>query len=589
MSVDATQIEQRTKYKIDFSEYFLYDELTTHLHGLVSAYSDLASIRSLGKSFRGRDIWCVTITNPATGAADEKPGFYVDANIHAEEVTTTSVALYTIWYLLSCYGSDAEVTWLLDNLTFYVIPRINPDGAEISLTTAHHWCGNGRYMPGEEQNDGLCQQDINSDGLIVQMRIEDPGGEWKVSKRDPRLMVMREPGDVADGPYYRLYREGVIKGDWDGSTFEYPKPHDGNLNRQFPTGWRAEFRQYGAGEYPLSEPEARAVAEFILAHPNIMGMQCYHTHGGVLLRPSLVEPDATLPRFDLALYKTIGAMGTKLTGYPLISVYEEFTNDPDKPRVGSLMQWSYDEMGIPTFSPEVWNPELAAGIADPAKYQLRARSEDDELKLLAYNDTHLGGKGFVNWTPFDHPQLGKVEIGGWSHMYTIRNPPPASVAATEEAKRFLPDTLHKNTLFVLKHAACSPLVRIVESGVESLGADLFKIRAVVANTGFLPTHLTQIALKHGTAAQPTAQITLGEGVQLIMGMAKQKLPHLAGRDERTATWSPWMRDWSQTEAVVEWLVRAPSGGGSVTPSVAVTASAQRGGTHRQVLALEVKG
>lgn len=559
-------------YNIDFSEYFKYDELTTHLHGLADAYPQLASLESIGQSWRGRDVWAMTLTNSATGAHDTKPAFYIDAHIHAEEVATSHTALYTIWYLLTNYGSDGMVTWLLDNTTFYILPRLNPDGAEFSLTTGHHWCGNGRYLPGEEQTEGLCQQDINGDGLIVQMRVEDPAGEWKISKDDPRLMLMRKPGEVGDGPYYRLYREGIIKGEWDGVTVSMQKPRDGNMNRNFPTGWWPGTRQYGAGDIPLSEPEEMAVAKFILSHSNIAGMQCYHTHGGVHLRPSLVAPDSSIPQWDLALYKTLGKMATETTGYPTISVFEEFTTDPDEPRTGSLMQWSYDEMGIITFSTELWNPELAAGIADPAKYQIRARSTEDELKLLAYNDTHLGGKGFVEWQPFDHPQLGKVEIGGWTHMYTFRNPPPASMAATEEARGFLHDTIHKNCLFTLKHAACTPLLRVPKFEAEALGADLYKVTALVKNEGYLPTFLTQIALKHKTAGPVQVTLDMPEGVELIMGQARQDIGHLAGRDERVATYSPWMRQWSATTKKVEWLVRAPQG-----TQLNLTASAQRAG------------
>ncbi len=567
-------------YDIDFGEYFVFDELTAHLKGLVEAYPQLAMLESLARSWQGRDVWCMTLTNQAAGPHGEKPAFYIDANIHAEEVATSHTALYTIWYLLTQYGQDDFVTWLLDHLTFYIIPRVNPDGAEISLTTGHHWCGNGRYLPGEEQTRGLCQHDINGDGLIVQMRIEDPAGEWKVSEDDPRLMVQREPGEVGPGPYYRMYREGQIRGAWDGVSFEIEKPRDGNLNRNYPAGWRPEFRQYGAGDYPLSEPEALATAQFILDHPNITGMQCYHTHGGLHLRPSLVEPDSTLPRFDLDLYKTIGAMGTELTGYPVISVYEEFTTDPDQPRVGSLMQWSYDEFGILTFSTELWNPELAAGIADPAKYQIRARSTEDELKLLEYNDEHLGGKGFVEWTPFDHPQLGKVEIGGWTHMFTFRNPPPVSMAASDKAKQFLRDTIHTNCLFTLKHAACAPRVTVDEVQIEKLGADLFTISAMIANLGYLPTHLTQRALQHGTADGVQVSLESSDAIEILLGMPTQDIGHLAGRDERKATWSPWLRQWNQTRRKVEWLVRAPSG-----TTLDVVAQAERAGLQRQQITL----
>ncbi len=566
-------------YAIDFGEYFDYETLCRHLQGLATAYPALAQLEVIGQSWRGREIHCVTLTNADSGAHDSKPAFYIDAGIHAEEVATTQTTVYTIWYLLTNYGIEADVTWLLDNLAFYIIPRINPDGAEISLKTPHHWCGNGRCLPGEEQTRGLCQCDMNGDGYITQMRIPDEAGEWRISPADPRLMIQREPGEIGRGPYYRLYREGEMRGDWDGVNIETEKPRDGNLNRNFPAGWRPEFRQYGAGEAPLSEPEARAVADFILDHPNIMGMQCYHTHGGLHLRPSLVAPDSSLPRADLALYNRIGAMGTALTGYPVISVYEEFTSDPDQPRVGSLMQWVYDEFGIITFSTELWNPELAAGIEQPAKYQVRARSSEDEIRLLRYNDEHLGGAGFIDWQPFDHPQLGRLEIGGWTHMYTFRNPPPRVWANTEMARQFLPDTLHSNCLFTLRHAMTAPLLRIQDLAVEALGGDLYKLSALVANVGFLPTHLTQRALAHGTASEVAIRLDAGDA-EIIMGVAQQSIGHLAGRDERTAAWSPWLRQWSDTAARVEWLLRAE------TPaSVSVTASAQKAGSQTRTISL----
>ncbi|MFQ3647400.1 MAG: M14 family metallopeptidase [Anaerolineae bacterium] len=562
-------------YDIDFSEYFDYEALTGHLKGLAAAYPHLATLESIGKSWRDRDLWAMTITDAATGPHSAKPAFYIDAHIHAEEVATSHTALYTIWYLLSHYGSDPQVTWLLQHMTFYILPRTNPDGAEISLKTAHHWCGNGRYLPGEEQTRGLCQQDINGDGFIVQMRVPDPAGEWKISDQDPRLMVLREPGEIG-GTYYRLYREGVIKGDWDGVSIEIERPRDGNLNRNFPAGWRPEFREYGAGESALSEPESRAVMRFILDRPNIAGMQCYHTHGGVILRPSLVAPDKVIPPHDLALYKTLGAVGTALTGYPVISVFEEFTADPANPRVGSLMQWSYDEMGIVTFSTELWNPELAAGIADPAKYQVRARSTADEIALLKYNDEHLGGRGFINWQPFDHPQLGRVEIGGWTHMYTFRNPPPASWASSEQARGFLHQTMHTNCLFTLRHAASAPLLRIESAAAERLTDDLVKVSAIVANHGYLPTYTSQRALEHGTAGTVTASIHVANG-ELLIGQPTQDLGHLAGRDERRATWSPWMRAWNTTRKRAEWLVR------TTDRHITLSASAPRAGTHQMTI------
>lgn len=557
--------------QLDFTHYYTHAQLTEALQQLATAYPNLATLTSVGKSHQGREVWLLTITNQATGRDLDKPAFYLDGHIHAEEVATSQVVLYTAWYLLTRYGEDPMVTHLVDTRAFYIFPRFNPDGGEISLTTGHHWCGNGRYLPGDEFAEGFYQMDLNDDNLIVQMRVPDPNGEWKISDKDPRLMRLREPGEVI-GTFYRLYPEGLVK-DWDGGEIKIEKPRDGNMNRNFPSGWRPEHRQYGAGLYPLSEPESKGIAEFILSHPNIACLQAYHTHSGVILRPSLVKPDSEIPPDDLAMFKIIGKAGTDLTSYPVISVYEEFTDNKSAPRVGSLLEWVYEEMGIVGLSTELWDVETAAGIHKPQFYPLRSRSEEEELKLLAWNDTALGGKGFVNWHAFEHPQLGPVEIGGWTHMYVFRNPPPADMTITPEAARLLPDMCHANCLFNLHHAATTPLIAISNATADHLGADLYRVRARITNNGFLPTFLTARALENNVAQPVKAEIQLGEGMSLEMGKRATSLGHLAGRSERRTTWSPWMRQWSATSAEAEWLVRAPQGG-----TVTVRASSEKGGT-----------
>ena len=102
------------KIDIAFDTYFTYDQMTAHLQALAKAYPQLCKLTSIAKSFRGRDVWFLTITNFDTGATLEKPGFYIDAQIHAEEHATSATALYACWYLLTNYSTDEEVTRLVD-------------------------------------------------------------------------------------------------------------------------------------------------------------------------------------------------------------------------------------------------------------------------------------------------------------------------------------------------------------------------------------------------------------------------------------------------------------------------------------------
>jgi hypothetical protein len=553
------------KVEIPFDTYHDFDAMTAHLQALAAAHPRFATLTSVAKSFQGRDVWLMEITNPDTGPAHEKPGFYIDAQIHAEEHATSATALYAIWHLLENYGSDAQVTRLVDEQVFYILPRINPDGAEIALQPPYYnWCGNGRYMPGADRISGLIPEDVDGDGYLVWMRVPDPLGEWKKSPDNPDIMIQRAPHE-REGEFYRLYPEGRIR-DFDGVSVPIEKPFDGNMNRNFPTNWSPQ--EYGGGLHPLSEPEAKGMADVILARPNICGMCAYHTHGGIILRPSMTRPDSAMGARDINLYKQIGAIGTEITGYPTISIYEEFTPDKSTPRRGGLMDWTYEEMGIISFGTEIWDLERTAGVDKVGYYNLYPRTPEIQARVHDWVVKNVGEKGFRPWRSFDHPQLGPIEIGGMVNIWSYRNPPGHMLEAI----------CRDNVLFNLAHADAAPRIRVSDVSVEGLSADLWKIRAVVANTGYLPTNLSDVALQNGVARPVTVEITGGD---VVMNPPRAELGHLAGRNERLYPWSPWGQQWTANARPAEWLVRAAPG-----TEVTVTATSEKGGTHRRVLVLE---
>lgn len=546
---------------IRFDRYYTYAEMTEQLRALVQAHSGLAQMTSIAKSFQGRDVWLVEIGNRNTGPLEEKPGYYIDGQIHAEEHATSATALYAVNHLLTQYGTDEEVTRLVDSQAFYILPRINPDGAELSLVPPYYnWCGNGRFMPGEDRVDGLIPEDIDGDGFIVWMRVPDPKGEWKKSRTNSDIMIQREPGEEG-GEYYRMYPEGTIR-NYDGVDVAVEKPFDGNMNRNFPTNWSPQ--EYGAGMHPLSEPEAFGMAKFILDRPNICGMCAYHTHGGIILRPSMTRPDSAMSARDINLYKEIGKVGTALTGYPTISIYEEFTPDKSVVRRGGLMDWTYEEMGIISFGTELWDIERAAGVPKEGYYNLYPRNEEVQQKVYDYVKKHMAEKGWRDWKPFDHPQLGKIEIGGMVNIWTYRNPPG----------ELLEEICRQNVLFNLKHAAAAPQITIEDMVITHLGADLYKVRAIVANHGYLPTNLSDVAISNKVARTVVASIDV-EGGELVMNPKTADLGHLAGRNERLYPWSPWGQQWTANAKPVEWLVRM-SGKGAIT----VVASSEKAGIQR---------
>ncbi len=396
--------------KTNFDAYLRYEELTRTLRGLAEEHPGFCKVRSIGKSYGGREIWLAELTNSQTGPADTKPALWVDGNTHAGEVTGSMAALYLIEHLLENHGTDALATRLLDDQAFYVLPRLSPDGAERYLTTPHTLRATPRPWPEPEEEPGLHPEDVDGDGNILQMRVEDENGEWRVSEEDARLMVPRAPDEAdPDVTYYRLYREGTFK-DYDGFERKIAPPLYGlDMNRQYPYHWQAEGEQAGAGPYPLSEPESRAQVDFLLDRENVFGAHTYHTFCGAILRPYSNRPDEEMPEHDLAVYKALGDLGTGITGYPNISVYHDFRYDPKKSITGAFDDWAYDSYGVFAFTIEFWSMAGAAGVKVEDFIEFfRNPPEEASLRMLAWNDAELGGEGFVRGNPSTIPSSGAL-------------------------------------------------------------------------------------------------------------------------------------------------------------------------------------
>jgi murein tripeptide amidase MpaA len=558
---------------VRFDTYYRYDALTRLLHAYAEEYPHLVRIQSIGKSYEGRDIWLLTITNFATGADNEKPALWVDGNIHASEVSPSTACLYLIHRLVHEYGTHPAITRCLDTRVFYICPRVNPDGAEWALADKPKIIRSStRPYPYEEDPiGGLVTEDIDGDGRMLMMRIPDPNGPWKKHPQEPRLMVRREPDEVG-GDYYRLLPEGRFDEPFDPAILTLqPKKEGLDLNRNFPAHWRQEHEQPGAGPYPTSEPEVRAIADFIVKHPNITGGITFHTWGGVLLRPYSHQSDEAFPAEDLWTYQKIGAKGTEITGYPNISVFHDFKYHPKEYISGVFDDWLYDHLGIFAWTVEIWSPQRQAGISD---YKFidwyREHPVEDDLKLLRWSDEVLGGKGYVDWYTFDHPQLGKVELGGWDVMYAWRNPPPPFL---EKEVALFPDWL-------VWHLLISPKLELYEAKATPLGEGLYQVRLVVQNSGWLPTYITKKALEKKVVRGVVAEIELPEGATLRTGKPREELGQLEGRAYKPSTPTTWHADPTDDRAKVEWVVHAPTGG-----TVKITARHERAGVVRVALEL----
>ena len=556
--------------RLEYNRYFRYHAMVEALEDFARQYPGLTKLYSIGKSYEDRDIWCLELSNQKTGPAEEKPGYYLDGNTHAGEVTGSMACLYTIDWLLSGYGSEEQATRLLDTKVIYVLPRLCPDGAEIYLTTAHMLRSSAHewHYPSYQDPDGLKPEDIDNNGHILQMRLRDDlAGDWKISDKDERLMVRRNPHDFG-GAYYKLYSEGMIE-NYDGIAFDMAPARWGiDMNRNYPINWKPPHIQNGAGDTPLSEPESRAVTNFLLSKKNLAGALYHHTSGGMLLRANCVEGDDKMPPADLSIYKTLGAIGEEITGYPCLDIFGAFADKTAQ--WGTFMDLSYEYLGISSFATELWDLLGRSGFKDKGLSALSKltpkEQEEVQLKTLNWNDEVMKGECFFPWTVFEHPQLGQVEIGGWNMKEGRQNPPV----------KLLEEECEKALRFSLMHMEALPQLSI-EVKSEKVEGNVWRVSAAVENVGFLPSSSTQKAVDNRICAPVKAEIC---GGVVLQGESEIKLGHLIGRGASLQLGPYGAGSPGGRRKKAEWLIEAAE-----DTEITVSAKSERAGTVRQKLVL----
>jgi murein tripeptide amidase MpaA len=534
---------------MDFNRYFTNDELASLLEEWAAAYPHILALSELGRSQEGQAIHLLTITNTGTGADTDKPAVWLDANIHATEIAGTTTALRVAWELLSQYGTDEKISRLVNTSAFYIVPRLNPDGAAWAMAEAPKFVRSGtRPYPYEDKAAGLHAEDIDRDGRILSMRLKDPHGDWKISTVNPKLMEKRAP-DETGGEYYRVIPEGLIE-EWDGWLLNMARAHHGlDFNRNYPFDWRPEAGQRGAGPYPASEPEIRAHVDFVTRHPNISAAIAYHTYSGIILRPYGTKADTDMDTGDLWVFEAIGERAKALTGYRTVSVFHDFKYHPKEVITGPSNDWLYDHLGIFGYVIELW--DIVGRATD--KYDrkpidwMRLHPHEDDVKIYEWAKANGPADGYVDWYEYEHPQLGRVELGGWNNMYTWRNPPP----------HFMGEEAERNVGYVLALGEMLPRLSVLSLTAQPLEEGVHAINLVVENTGFLPTYTSNQGKKQG--ARPVwVEAELPEGAQFIQGKHRTELGHLEGRSNKLSI-SPFFSPGVDNRARAEWVVRAPAG------------------------------
>ncbi len=503
--------------------YLDHERLTAQLHTWAEAFPAVCRVRSIARTPEGRDVWLAVIGRDPDRV---RPAVWIDGNMHAAELAGSSVALAIAEDALRLHVEPGTldvpetVAERLGEILFYVVPRISPDGAETVLRVGRSVRSVPRDTRVERGRPRWLPGDVDGDGVALAMRVRDPGGELVEAPEFPGLLVERTLED--HGPFYKLYPEGMIE-HYDGKRIPAPfflgdNPID--LNRNFPWSWAPGHEQVGAGPFPASEPEARGVVEFTTAHPEIFAWLNIHTFGGVLIRPLGHAPDAKMDQEDLAIFRQVEAWMTEHTGYPTVSGHEEFLYEPDKPLRGDMTDYAYNQRGALAYVIELWDLFKRLGMERPPKFaQYYERvSRADILKLARWDQEENAGRTFPPWRPFEHPQLGEVEIGGIDPRVGIWNPP------LHELGRMC----HTQAQAFLRVAALAPRIRIGDVRRDALAGGVTRVEVEVVNDGYLGSYGVPSAKKLDFN-EPIYATATTERCELVdAGAAHQTLGHLDG-------------------------------------------------------------
>jgi hypothetical protein len=456
--------QKKIEVPLRFDHYYTYEEVNQALIALNRAFPKLTRLELVGHSDEGREIWAITVNNPDTGPEQDKPGVYVDGNIHGNEVQATEVCLYFLNYILTEYGKLGRVTETVDRSVIYCIPSVNVDGR-------YHWfadagsasSGRGLRVPKDDDRDGLVDEDpaedLDGDGFITQMRIRDTLGDYKADPRDSRLMVRVEKGEKGE---FRLMGTEGIDNDNDGRVNE-DEPGYIDPNRNFPYNWQPTYVQGGAGSYPLEGKGLKAVADYLYAKKNILVAWAFHNSGGMILRGPTSKSSPEYDRRDLDVFDYLGKHGEKMIpGYRyLVSWKDLYTT------WGDFGDFTDDVVGAFTLVGELFQSETESYRSDTTK---PAPVEERSTERMKFNDYLTNGAMYSNWKSYKHPLYGDVEIGGWS-KFNSRLPQPF----------MLMDLVHRNAMAVFVSAFNLPKISLDVFDKEKIGKDLYRIKVRLTN------------------------------------------------------------------------------------------------------------
>lgn len=501
---------------ISAQDYSNAAEQANRLNALSKAYPQLTSLKSLNKTNGGKDIWLLTI---GTGKTETKPAIAVIGGVEGNHLLGTELAIGFAEQLLKGSGSDS-IKALLNRTTYYVFPNMSPDAMEqyFSKLKADR---TGNATVTDDDRDGKTNEDgwddLDGNGKITFLRVESVTGDYKLHPDDARVLVKADISKGEKGKY-KLLPEGVDN-DKDGLFNE-----DGEGGIAFNKNLTYQHKTFatGAGEFPASEKETRAMLDFLYDAFNVYAVVSFGSNNN-LSTPINYNPGAANQRIVAGLLEP----DAKVNGM-VSEMYNKVTGTKDAPKNnvtgGDVLSWGYFHFGRYSFStPGWWVPKTKP---DTTKKEKAFTIEDPTANYLRWASQQGITNTFTEWKTIQHPDYPgqKVEVGGVD-PYVLNNPPYKMVDAVVKT----------HTAFLVKLAGYQPEIDVINLKTEKLANGLTRISLDVVNKGNLSTH-TKLGERNYFLKKVKVAIQTNDKQEIIGGRKIQLLSSLDPNESNSFSW-----------------------------------------------------
>jgi hypothetical protein len=539
---------------------------------LATEHPDLLTVLPLGESREGRPIEALRLASGELTPG--RPAILLVANVDGPWAWTSGVALHHARKLATGFADDVVIRNLLSSATLYIVPRANPDGAEARFEeplAERHATGHGIDNDRDGRQGEDPPDDVDGDGRITWMRVPDPEGTWIPDPTDPRAQVEADR-DKGQSGLWKIVREGRDADD--DERIAEDGERDAVVNRNFPHLWKEHHAD--AGLFPTDEPEVLALADFVLAHPDIALVVTYGALDNLVDAPKPIKDDARA-------VKRVPASGVRQSDADALAElgerYKELTGSKAKgsgARDGSFQAWCYADRGLWTIDLALWSVPLDTPAPDVDGAEEADDAEDDseeeaeaepkgkgkgkkdpkpseDAKRLRWIDASEDADRFMPWSSFEHPDLGPVEIGGFAPYATIE--PPTDALEELAAKEFE---------FLVSLGEALPRVRVVDCTYKELHENVYEVTASIESGGLLP-----VVSRAGRLAREPRPIRvvleLPAGAQLFAGERESLVRELSGDARRVE---------------LRWLVAGTDADGLDPTAIQVVADTDHAGVAR---------